>query len=406
MSTERTRPFTAHRERGLRRTSLFLVALLLIEFTDELLFGVREAAWPLIRDDLRLSYTEVGLLLTVPSLVGNLVEPSFGILAHAGRGRALILGGGLLFVAATLLSGLSTSFILLLASSVLLNPASGAFVSLSQAALMDAEPERRERNMALWTLAGSIGTCIGPVAVVAAIGLQLSWRWLFIALAGLAALALAFAWRLPSHTLHTREPDDETNALAAGLREILSALRRREVVRWLVLLLFGDFTWDVLRGYLALYFVDVVGVYEGRAAWALIIWSLAGLPGDALLIPLLSRFDALKCLRFSTSVVLLLFPALLLVEGFALKVFVLGLLGFANAGWYAILQARLYAEMHARSGIALTLNNLFGLVGCLVPLALGAFAERFGLASMMWLLAIGPLVMFAGLMTAPAGERK
>ncbi|PYS96154.1 MAG: MFS transporter, partial [Acidobacteria bacterium] len=64
--------------------------------------------------------------------------------------------------------------------------------------------------------------------------------------------------------------------------------------------------------------------------------------------------------------------------------------------------ARLYAELPGRSGTAMTLGNVFGLAHDLFPLALGAFAERFGLGAMMWLLAAGPLVLLAGLLTAKA----
>ena len=114
---------------------------------------------------------------------------------------------------------------------------------------------------------------------------------------------------------------------------------------------------------------------------------------------MLERVRGLSYLRVSTSVVALLFPALLLAEGFATKLVLLGLLGFANAGWYAILKAQLYEELPGRSGTAMTLGNVFGLVGGLVPLGLGAFAQRFGLGAMMWLLALGPLTLVAGLLT-------
>ena len=114
---------------------------------------------------------------------------------------------------------------------------------------------------------------------------------------------------------------------------------------------------------------------------------------------LLERVRGVSYLRVSTSVVLVLFPAFLLAPGFAMKVVLLGMLGFANAGWYAILKARLYAEMPGRSGAAITLGNVFGLVGDFVPLALGAFAERFGLGAMMWLLAAGPAALLVGLLT-------
>ncbi|HEX7955577.1 MAG TPA: MFS transporter, partial [Pyrinomonadaceae bacterium] len=121
-----------------RSLHLFVLTLLAVEFLDELVFGVREAAWPLIRDDLRLSYTQVGLVLSVPPIFGNLVEPAFGILGDVWHRRALVLAGGVVFGAGTLLVGLSPSFSLLLAASVISNPAAGAFVGLSQATLMDA----------------------------------------------------------------------------------------------------------------------------------------------------------------------------------------------------------------------------------------------------------------------------
>ena len=56
----------------------------------------------------------------------------------------------------------------------------------------------------------------------------------------------------------------------------------------------------------------------------------------------------------------------------------------------------------------MTLGNVFGLAGSLFPLALGTFAERYGLASMMWLLAAGPVLLLAGLLTVketPNSER-
>src|SRR2546423_12032365 len=93
-----------------RSLFLFALVLLLTEFVDELVFGVREAAWPLIRDDLRLTYTQVGMILSVPGIVGNLVEPSFGILGDVWRRRALVLAGGGVVAAGPLLFWLRARF--------------------------------------------------------------------------------------------------------------------------------------------------------------------------------------------------------------------------------------------------------------------------------------------------------
>jgi len=144
-------------ERGL---SFFVLTLLAIEFLDEFVFGAQETAWPLIRTDLGLSYAQVGMLLGLPGVVGNLVEPVIGILGDVWRRRFLILRGGVVFTLALSLTALSKSFPVLLISFVLFFPASGAFVSLSQATLMDADPTCHEQNMARWTFAGSAGATV------------------------------------------------------------------------------------------------------------------------------------------------------------------------------------------------------------------------------------------------------
>jgi FSR family fosmidomycin resistance protein-like MFS transporter len=392
------------REGAGRNLRLFILTLLAVEFLDELAFGVREAAWPLIRDDLQLTYTQVGVVLSVPVVFGNLVEPAVGILGDVWRRRALVLAGGVVYGLAIILFGLSPSFAALLFASCAENPAAGAFVGLSQATLMDLEPARREQNMARWTLAGSIGNSVGPAALGLCVWAGLSWRLNFVCVGALMLFAVALARRQKFENGASRTEVTTRAAFFEGVRGALRALRTRAVLRWLLLLTLGDFTYDVLRGFLALYFVDVVGVGEARAALAVVVWTWVGLAGDFLLLPLLERVRGLSYLRVSTAVVSVLFPALLIAEGFAAKLALLGLLGFANAGWYAILKAKLYEELPGRSGTAMTLGNIFGLVGGLVPLALGAFAQRFGLGAMMWLLALGPLALVAGLLTVRKRE--
>jgi FSR family fosmidomycin resistance protein-like MFS transporter len=384
-----------------RGLPLFILTLLVVEFLDEVVFGLREAAWPLIRDDLSLSYTQVGLILSVPPIVGHVVEPLLGILGDVWRRRVLVVAGGVCFAAGTLLVGLSTGFVVLLAASILSNPASGAFVGLSQATLMDAAPERREQNMARWALAGSVGNSVGPATIGACVWSGLSWRWGFVATGALLLLSVVVAWRQPFETPSASDVGQTRAAIFKGLREAWRALRRREVLRWLVLLELGDFTYDILRGFLALYFVDVVGAGRGGAALAVAVWTWVGLAGDFALVPLLERVRGLRYLRVSTSVVLVLFPLMLLARGFPTKLVLLGLLGLANAGWYAIVKARLYDELPGQSGTAaMTLGNVFGFAGSLFPLALGAYAEAYGLVSMMWLLTLGPAALLVGLLTA------
>jgi MFS transporter, FSR family, fosmidomycin resistance protein len=245
----------------------------LIEFIDELIFGVTDAAWPLIRTDLHLNYIQIGLALSLPGIIGNMVEPILGILGDVWKRRVLILGGGVLFALSCLLTAVSHNFIFLLISFMVFNPSSGAFVSLVQATLMDLDPTRHEHNMARWTFAGSVGVFLGPLLLGGAAYIGFGWRGVFIILAGISILILAGAWRiLPiSSKLHPSFP--ALSSVWEGIHVALRNLKRGAVVRWLVLLEFSDLMLDVLYGFLALYFVDVVGFSASKAALAVALWT-------------------------------------------------------------------------------------------------------------------------------------
>jgi FSR family fosmidomycin resistance protein-like MFS transporter len=276
------------------------------------------------------------------------------------------------------------------------------FVSLSQATLMDLDPSRREQQMARWTFAGSVGAVVGPLALSAIVALRLGWRTLFAGLVGLTLLALAMSWRFRAPAA---QPAVGRPTFRAGVSNALRALRRREVLRWLSLLECSDLMLDILLGYLALYFVDVVGVAAPQAGLAVAVWMGVRLVGSLVLIPLLEHMPGLLYLRISAALAVALFPAFLLVPGFSLKVVLLGLLGFCNAGWYAVLKGRLYSAKPGQSGTVLSVGSVFGLARALLPLALGLAAQRFHLSVAMWLLLLGPIALLLGLPTSGAQQQ-
>jgi FSR family fosmidomycin resistance protein-like MFS transporter len=169
------------------------------------------------------------------------------------------------------------------------------------------------------------------------------------------------------------------------------------VLRWLALLEFSDLMLDILLGFLALYFVDVVKVSPAQASLAVGVWAGVGLLGDLLLIPLLERVQGLVYLRISAFLELIVYITFLLADHWVVKLAALALLGFFNSGWYAILQARLYSAMPGQSGTALAAKNISGLVGSLLPVALGWLAQEYNLQLSMWLLLLGPVALLVGL---------
>ena len=391
-----------------------LAVALAVEFADELVDGVKGAALPAIQHSLGLSYAQLGLLGSVPLVLGGVLELPLGLVAGQGRRRRVaILGGGVLFVLAIAGIAFARNFAELLAAFVSFFPASGAFVALTQASLMDAEPDRQAKSMARWDLAGSAGAVAGPLLLVAVLAAGGDWRDGYLALAGLAALA----WF--GVLLGRRSAADASSDVGAGpdggaagaavadrplrVRDIIAAARA--AARWLVLLEAANLLVDVLTGFVAIYLVDVVHTTPAVAALGVAIRLGAALAGDAALVLILERVADRTVLRATAVLAVFLYPAFLLVPDVAAKLVVLAALSAATAAWYPLLQARLYGTVP--SPVAVTLNSAAGLAGGIGPVVVGVLAQGFGLSWALAGLAIVPVVVLIGSSSAahPDGPR-
>lgn len=396
------RVLTAHRTDRARRVSGVFVLLLLIEVFDELVFAVLGAAWPLIRDDLSLSYSQIGLLMAAPSIASAVLEPPLALAGDTRWRPRIVVAGGFAYALALVLTMQAQGFAGLLLAFLLMYPASGAFVSLAQATLVDLQPARAEQAMARWSLAGSVGIVLGPLLLGGASLLGADWRGTSGLLALFALLLATTALRLLPRLKHEAHHAD-------GRVSLLQAVRRRETLRWLGLLALSDLMLDVLFGLLALYVVDAAGGSAAAAGAAVMVWIVAGLAGDALIIPLLERFRGLSYLHFSAAVTTLLYAAFLLVPSIPAKFALLAALGLANAGWYSILQAQLYRSLPGQSGMALAVSSAAGSLTGLLPLGIGLLATATSLEVAMWVLLAGPLGLLAWLpraeVTVPVIEK-
>lgn len=353
------------------------------------MYGAREATWPLIRTDLGLSYASIGVLISLPGILASLVEPSFGLLADTGRRRIIVVMGGVAFGLSLLFAALAWGYVPLLIAFAIMGTASGAFVTLSQAALVELEPGQEERNMARWVLAGSVGVVLGPLAFAAALLAGFGWRSVFFVF-GIAIVPLVLAARRVGPGAH------EDRSVREVVKVARAALTRLSVVRWLVLVELADLMGDVLFGFLALYLVDVAHMTAFTAALAIGIWTGAGLMGDALLVRILARTPGVVLLRLSALVALVVYPAFLMPVPLVARLILLGALGLIHAGWYAIPTGRLYGELQGSSGVAVSLSSAANLLSQFWPLIIGLAAQRFGLAAAMWIPILAPIALLVG----------
>ena len=394
-------PPTLGRARPILAGTAVIAAALAVELVDELADGVKAAALPLIRRDLALSYGQIGLLASVPLLLGSLLELPLGVLAgHGRRRRVAVLLGGVVFILSLAGAAAARSFAALLVAFVVFFPASGAFVSLTQSGLMDADPARREQHMARWELAGSVGSVAGPALLIAVLAIGAGWRSAYLVLAVVAAAAWLGVARNPPQPPPADGRRDRPGATSAA-RRARAAPRRPGVLRWLVLLQVSDLLLDVFTGFLALYLVAVVHATPAQAALGVAIRLGAGLAGDAALIRALRDAGGLRLLRASAAAAAVTFPGFLLVPGLWPKLLLLACVSVITAPWYPVLQAQLYASLPGQSGIVVSLSSAAGLLGGAVPLAVGFLAQRFGLAWALAGLGAAPLCLLGGLWRSP-----
>jgi FSR family fosmidomycin resistance protein-like MFS transporter len=378
---------------ALSLTFLFL----LIEFFDELNYGVGNAALPALRTDLGISYVQVGLLLGLPGIINTLIEPVLMLLGDTRLRKRIMLGGGLAIVVSLVAIASTRSFPLVLLAMIIGFPASGAFVSLSQATLMDLNPGREPQMMARWTVAGSVANLVGPLILAGGFALGFGWRWAYFAMALLCLGLVVLTWsrQLPIH----RDVEVSPQPLHPGkdlVRGLWEAVRNPRLMRWMILLQFSDLLLDVLTGYLPLYFTDVTGLSVAQTSLMLSVLMLAGLVSNVMLIPLLERFSGRKLVRISAGTAGILYAAWLVVPWLWAKIGLIILIKLVTLGWYEVLQGEAFAAVPGRSGTVMAINSIVGMLGGGISFLIGWVAAQAGLPAALWLLLIGPvsLVLF------------
>ena len=379
-----------------RRILSLALILLFVEFIDELHYGIQTAALPSIRTDLALTYTEIGLLLGLPKIIGILVEPLLMLLGDSAVRKRLVIGGGLAIVAALLLTFGADSFLSLLLAFTIGFPASGAFVTLSQATLMDLNPGREPHMMARWTVYGSIGNLAGPALLAGGFAAGFGWRLPYLGLAVMTLGLVLMLWRQP-FPLKLEQASAHALSWAKTPRwmwsNLLEALHAKNLLRWVVLLEIADLLMDVFSEYTALYFADAAGLKPIQTGLVMTLLMLASFVSDLLLIPILDRISGRKLVRIAAILAIPVYIAFLTVPNVWAKVILMVGVRFSTIGWYPVLQGEAYAAVPGRSGTVMAITSAAGLIGGILVWIIGIVANQAGLSNAMWLLLVAPLAL-------------
>ena len=165
--------------------SLLLAANLLNYMDRQVLYAV----FPLVKADLKLSDTALGLLGSAFMACYMVTAPAFGFLADRAGKSKIASGGLLLWCLSTLGSGISASYGQLLASRTAVGIGEASFGTVSPGIISGLyRPEKRGRALSIFYLAIPVGSALGYILGGIA-GRAFGWKAAFL-IAGIPGLLL------------------------------------------------------------------------------------------------------------------------------------------------------------------------------------------------------------------------
>jgi MFS family permease len=242
-----------------------VVALLsLAAFINYVDRGNLATAGPLIRDQLGLSHTQLGILLAAFFWSYAPAQLPAGWLAERLEPRRVLAAGLAIWGAATALTGLFSGFLTLLVLRLVLGLGESVMypASFKILATEAAEEQRGRANgfLASGQLLGpAVGTLVGGLLMA-----RLGWRVVFI-LFGLASLLWLWPWLATPREVMPRRPMGLAGQ-ASDIPTTAMILRRRELWASCLAQFCGTYTLYLVLSWLPVYLVNTHGFSMAQMA--------------------------------------------------------------------------------------------------------------------------------------------
>ncbi len=358
---------------------------------------------PFIQPDLALTNTQVGLLSGALSLTWSIAAFGIGVVSdRTGSRKGLLILATLAFSFCSFVSGLVSTFVMLLGARMLMGAAEGGIMPISQS-LIASDVDARHRGLAMGVAQGLgsslLGSFVAPVMLVS-FAAAFGWRHAFF-LAGAPGLAMAIlmAWlirapRAPRARRETRTRRESSfRAVLAERNVLLCAVLSILLVSYLV----------VCWAFMPLFLTQARGYDAPTMGWLMGTLGISATLAS-FVIPALSD-------RIGRRGLMIVMPLVAVVLPLAAMYYtgpIWGLAGIFVVGWlvtgvFPLFMATVPSESvdarHVASamGVCMGTGELIG--GVFSPFIAGYAADIVGLQAPLWImsaLALGSGVVAFG----------
>ncbi len=176
-------------------TTVRVVSLVtVVHMTSHIYHQALPPLFPTLTNELGVSYTALGLVMTAFSLASALGQTPVGFLVDRIGGKVVLVSGLALQAAAVGAIGLTGSYWSMLALFTLAGLAHSVYHPADYAILSrTVEKSRLARAFTVHSSGGNLGTMLGPLIVVGLAGLW-GWKVACMALGGFGMLMVAALW--------------------------------------------------------------------------------------------------------------------------------------------------------------------------------------------------------------------
>jgi MFS family permease len=361
-----------------------------------------------IRHSLGQTYAGAGLLLTALA-GGGLVGNAFAVAADFVDRRLLAAGGATVYGLCLLAFAGGQSLTVLVVAAFCWGAASDAFTHGCEVALVDLYRDELPPVMGRVNAYGAVGDILGPLTLVGAAALGLSWRAVFLLGGAMMLLyALWLAWRplpLPGARPLPEGAGPAPARRAGPLRTILDVAGDRRI---LVLALVDGLFGLLDEPFLGFIIASLVLAQEGHPALPTAVATAtvgAGLAGYLAVPALTQRAPGERLLLPLAAVLALATGAFALLPWLPLRILAGPVFGFVGAVFFAVLQATYLGLRPGQAGTSKAVVSTVGLFGLGMPALVGAASDTGGLAAGLALYAAVPLAMLL-LLLSPWRSRR
>jgi len=345
---------------------------------------------PIIGNELGLSYSQIGLIMTCQYVAAAIANVPGGVLADTVGRKGLLMAISLFWIGFPyLLISFTHSYAMLLVCIALVGFGNSLWHPTAIPTLGQRYPARKGLVLSLHGMGGNVGDAVAPLVVGAALAF-FSWREVVVmnVLPGLLVALLLFAF-LGTLQLSGKKSQGENQSL----RDYLGGLRLLFRNRALVLLCTGSsfrtMTQTALLTFLPVFLANSMGyspLWVGACLFALQAAGFAAAPVAGHLSDRMGRKHILMGSMFMSAVVLALMA---LAGGSPLFIGLVAVLGFFLYATRPVIQAWLLETTPKNMGGS-SIGVLFGaqaIGGALGPLLGGMVADHYGLLATFYFLA-------------------